>query len=154
VFDAPLDIPYVWIGLAAVSIAVAGTVLALPTATAPDAAGVADAIDTVAASQHGAIGTITHGASELRVRPNRISLRSAGGTSHAVLTFGPVTHAGNGSLAAVLSGESPAEAFPNLREFRSAVTRAQRESGHWMTAPAELTVRHVSWGGYDATLVG
>jgi len=45
VFDAPLDAVYVWIALGAVSLVVAGTVFALPTASPAAAAAVAERHD-------------------------------------------------------------------------------------------------------------
>jgi hypothetical protein len=154
VFDAPLDTLYVWIGLGAVSLAVAGTVLAFPTGTPAGASAVADAIDAVAASEYDAREEVAVPADEVRLGPQTIGLRADGRTAHAHVEYGPVTPVRDGDLRAVLDGESPVDLFGSPGSFAAAIDRAQRRDRGWREAPDELRVRRVSWGEVDATLVG
>jgi hypothetical protein len=153
-FDAPVDAWYIWLGLGTVSVAVAGVAVGLPSAAAPDAAGVAERIDTVAASPYEAADTIRLDATELRLGSTRVSLRGDGGTSHATLAYGPVVPVGDGPLDRVLRGTSPSAVFDSRVEFERAVSRARAADHAWRPAPARLHVRRVSWGDVDATLVG
>lgn len=152
-FDAPLDTLYVWIGLGAVSLAVAGTVLAFPTGTPAGAGAVADAVDAVAASEHDAREEVAVPAEEIRLGPRTIGLRADGRTAHAHVEYGPVTPVRDGDLRAVLEGARPADVFGNPDSFAAAIERAQRRRG-WREAPDELRVRRVSWRDVNATLVG
>lgn len=153
-FDAPLDALYVWIGLGAVSLAVAGTVLAFPTGTPAGAGAVADAVDAVAASEHDAREEVAVPAEEIRLGPRTIGLRADGRTAHAHVEYGPVTPVRGGDLRAVLEGARPADVFADPDSFAAALDRAQRRDSGWREAPDELRVRRVSWGEVNATLVG
>lgn len=154
VFDAPLDTLYVWAGLGAVSLAVAGTVLAFPTGTPAGASAVADAVDAVAASEYDARDEVAVPADEIRLGPRTIGLRADGRTAHAHLEYGPVTPVRDGDLRAVLDGARPADVFGTPDSFAAALDRARRRDRGWREAPDRLRVRRVSWGEIDATLVG
>jgi hypothetical protein len=153
VFDAPPDTLYVWLGLGAVSLAVAGTALSFPAASPVGAAPVADAVDTVAASEYAAREEVQVPAGDVRLEPHAVAVRTDGGTAHERLAYGPVTPVRDGTLRRVLSGQPPSDVFRDAGEFRTALRRARHRDATWRDA-ASLTVRRVSWGGVDATLVG
>ncbi|MHB9288392.1 hypothetical protein ACKVMT_15285 [Halobacteriales archaeon Cl-PHB] len=153
-FDAPLDAWFVWLALGAVSVTVAGVAVGLPSVTAPDAAGVADAVDAVAASPHEAVDTVDVQADLLKLGRSRLGLRNDAGTSHATFAYGPVTPVGDGSLQALLGGQAPESRFDSKRAFERALRQARGMAPEWRAAPSHLTVRRVSWGDVDATLVG
>jgi hypothetical protein len=154
VFDAPLDTLYVWLGLGAVSLAVVGAAVSFPAASPATAAPLADAVDAVAASGYEAREEITVPAGRVRVSPHGLTLRTDGGRAHASFAYGPVTPVRRGDLRAVLSGAPPAAVFPDRGAFRAAIERAQHRDPGWREREAGLTVRRVSWGDVDATLVG
>jgi len=154
VFDAPLDTVYVWVGLGAVSLAVAGTVLSFPT-TSPAAAGaVADAVDTVAASDHEARDGVAVPAGEMRLGPRALALRTPDGTAHARFAYGPVVPVREGPLRQVLLGTPPEDGFDDRTAFRRALERARSRDPVWRETPERLHVRRVSWGEGNGTLVG
>lgn len=153
-FDTPLDAWYVWLGVGMVSVTVAGTALALPTAAPPSAAPVADAIDNVASSPNQAYATVDVVADRVRISPRSVALGGDGGTARARLAFGPVTPVGSGTLGKVLSGHPPDSVFASKRAFNMSLRRARQASNRWRDSPETLTVRRVRWGGVNATLVG
>ena len=153
-FDVPIDAWYLWLGLAAASVAVFGVALALPSAPAPDAAGAADAIDTVAASGHG--GTVERPlpGEQVRLGPHRISLRTDGATAHATFVYGPVVPVRDGTLLwEVVRGASPAHLFESPRAFRRAAVAARGEAPAWRESDGTLRARRITWEGVDVTLV-
>ena len=153
-FDVPLDAWYVWIGLALASVAVFGVVTSLPTAPPPDAAGVADTVDRVAAAEYAATAEHPIDADAVRLRPRGVSLRNDAGTASATFAFGPITPAPPGSdLEAVLHGTPPDRVFDSPVAFRQAVVDARTRDANWHPVERTLLVRRVSLGGYDATLV-
>lgn len=154
VFDAPLDTLYVWVGLGAVSLLVAGTVLSFPTASPAAAGSVADAVDTVAASEFGAREDVEVPAGDVRLGPHTLALRTDGGQAHARFEFGPVTPVRDGPLRAVLTGTPPREAFGTRSAFREAIDRAQYRDHGFRDGPRRLIARRVRWGEVSATLVG
>lgn len=154
-FDAPVDAWYVWLGLAVASLAVFGSASSLPTTPPPDAAGVADTVDAVAADDYETTAEHPLSASAVRVGPHRIALRNDGGTSHAEFAFGPVTPVARGSrLERVLHGTPVDVAFDDRRAFQQAVVDARTRDPAWRETDRSLVVRRVSWEGQDATLVG
>ena len=155
-FGLPIDSWYVWVGLAAVSAALVGVAVELPTARPPDAAAVAATVDGVAASPYDAVGEHPLRADDVRLSARRIALRRDGTTARAEFAFGPVVPVppGDGPLRGVLYGSSPAERFGSRAAFEVAVERARTRDPDWRPAPDRLTVRRVSWRGVDATLVG
>ena len=152
--DPPVDTWYVWLGLGAVSVVVAGLALALPTTAPPTATPVADAIDSVAASPHEARTTVDVPADQIRIRPDAVALRRESGTAHAQLAYGPVTPVGDGKLRHVLGGARPDSVFASKSAFETATRTARNRSASWRETPTELTVARVEWGDVDATLVG
>ncbi|USZ68911.1 hypothetical protein NGM10_04040 [Halorussus salilacus] len=152
-FDAPVETWYLWVGLALASSAALGLAVSLPRAPPPDAAGVADTVDSVAASDRAA--TAVHPVSaEVRIGPYRVWLRDDGATGHATLAYGPVTPVRRGTaLWDVLRGTPPESAFGSPGAFRDAAADARDRPPAWRTT-GELTVRAVSWEGVDVTLVG
>lgn len=152
--DPPADAWYVWLGLAAVSVSIAGMAISLQTAAPPQATPVADEIDSVAASPHEARTTVDVSADQLRLRQESVALRSDGGTAHAQVTFGPITPVSDGKLGRVLGGAHPSTVFDTKAEFESAIHRAHNRTGGWEEAPDQLVVARVTWRDVDATLVG
>lgn len=152
--ETPIDVPHVWLGVAIVSLAVAGVGTGLPTGTPPDAVGPANAVDRVAASDHPATAQHPIAADEARIGPHRIGLRDAGGTARASFAFGPVTPVGDGPLRRVLEGAPPDRAFESPGAMRRAADRARRQEATWRPAGDRILVRSVSWGGVNVTLVG
>lgn len=150
----PLDGIVLWIGLGLVSIVALGVAAGLPSVAAPDAAGVADAIDRVAASQYEATAAVSIEADRIKLGASRVSLGRGSRTSHATLAAGPVTPVGDGQLRRVLDGAEVRSVFASKRAFRRALSRYPARPVEWRPAPAELRVRRVTWGDVDATLVG
>jgi hypothetical protein len=153
---SPVESWYLWVGLAAASVALVGVAVELPRTTPPDAAAAAATVDGVAASPYDAVGEHPLRADAVRLSSRRIALRRDGTTARAGFAFGPVVPVppGEGPLRRVLAGGSPAERFDSRAAFASAAERARGRDPTWRPAPDRLTVRHVSWGDVDATLVG
>lgn len=152
--ETPIDVPHVWLGVAIVSIAVAGVGAGLPTGTAPEAATAADTVDRVAASPHPATAEHPINADEVRLEPHRLALENGHGTAHATLAFGPVTPVGDGPLREVLDGRPPEGVFESPGAFRRALAEARERHHEWQPAGDRIVVRSVSWEGMDATIVG
>lgn len=153
-FDAPLDSWYAWLGVAAVSAAMFGVVTAFPTAPPPDAAAAANAVDGAAAGDRPAASTRRLDADAVRLAPDRIALRSDGGTASAAFAFGPVTPVADGSrLAGVLAGDPPERAFESPDDLRRAAAAARTRKATWNVADRSLRVRRVVWGRTRVTLV-
>jgi hypothetical protein len=153
-FDVPLDAWYTWIGLALAGTAMFGAAASLPTTAPPDAAGVADTVDAVAASDYAATAEHPLDADAVRLGPHQIGLRNDAGTTHAAFAFGPVTPVPEGSvLQAVLYGTPPDAAFESRTAFQQAVIRARTREPTWEPVERTLVVRRVSWNGIEVTLV-
>lgn len=153
-FHPPIDAPHVWVALGLVGLAVLGLALEVPAAPVPDAGGVADTVDAVAASRHPTSAQHPLSAARVRLGPRRLSLRSDAGTAHAAFRYGPVTPATSGPLERVLRGAPPERVFRTVAAFREALADARAAAPRWQRAGDELVVRSVSWGDVDATLVG
>jgi hypothetical protein len=154
-FDVPLDAWYTWLGLALASVVVFGVAQALPTAPLPDAQGVAETIDRVAASEYEATAEQPLHAAKVRVGPSRVSLRTDDGSAHAAYAYGPVTPVGDGTkLDRVLHGAPPTAVFDSETAFRDAVREARERPPQWQQADGPLVVRRLSWRETDVTLVG
>jgi hypothetical protein len=130
-------------------LAVAGT---LPARPAPDAAGVADTVDRVAAGDTPASATHDHAAGAVRLRPHSIAMRNDAGTARATFAFGPIVPVADGQLRRVLDGGAPQRVFTDRAAFREAVDAARAREPGWI-ASEEITVTGVSWDGYRVTLV-
>lgn len=154
-FDVPLDSWYVWFGLAVVSSATVGVVGTLPSSPPPDAAGGAQTIDSVAASDRPAVGKHPlSNAESVRIGTSSLSLRGAGGVSHESLRYGPATPAGaDDRLQAVLRGSHPSKEFDTPAAFAEAAAAARTDQPYWHTTD-ELVVRRVIWEGTDVVLAG
>lgn len=153
-FDVPVDAWYLWLGVAAASLAVLGSALGLPTAPPPDAAAVADTVDSVAASPYAGVGEHPIDADEMRLDARTVALGTDGGVARARFAYGPVVPVREGPLRAVLVGATPERAFASPAAFERAVVAARERDPAWRPAPDRLLVRRVSWGGVDVTLVG
>lgn len=153
-FDVPADAWYVWFGLAVASVAVFGVAAQLPTQPPPDASAAANAVDVVAASPHPASITYPLTATEVRLGPERLALRTEGATARASFAFGPVTPVREGTLLwEVLRGARPAHVFESPDAFERAGDSARERPAEWRDASDHLRARKVSWEGVDVTLV-
>lgn len=153
-FEAPVDSLYVMVGLSLVSVAVAGTAVGLPTTPAPNAASLADTVDSVAASPYPATAEHPTDATAVRIGPRRVALRNDGGVAHATFTQGPVVPVDDGPLERVLRGVPPDQAFESPDEFRQAMRSARTRSPSWRHVDGEVWIRNVVWGDVRVTLVG
>lgn len=153
-FDAPIDAWYVWVGLSVASVAVFGVATTLPTVPAPDAAGVAETVDRVAAADYDTTATVNVAATAVRIGPRRLGLRNDAASAHATLSYPVVPVRGETALARVVDGASPERAFPSPTAFDAALAAATDRPPRWRPASGVLVVRRVSWQGRDVTLVG
>ncbi|MFB6142080.1 MAG: hypothetical protein ABEJ30_01910 [Halorientalis sp.] len=154
-FDAPADTWYLWLGVAAASVAAFGVAAGLPTAAPADARRAAATVDAVAASPHEATASHPLRADAVRLGTSRVALRTDGGVTHATFTEGPVTPVRDGGpLAAVLRGTAPAGAFPDPAALRRALEAARNRGGEWQETDGQLRVRRITWEGVNATIVG
>jgi len=151
-FGPPADTPALWVGLALVGALFVGLALQIPRAPAPDANAVAGTVDAAAASQYPTRAAHPTTARAYKATNRSLALRSDGGVSHATLTYGPVTPA-VGELSDVLAGAPPAGAFENSSAFADAAAAARRNAT-WRAVDGALSVRTVTWGETDVTLVG
>lgn len=152
-FGTPIDAWYVWVGVAAVTIALCGAVLSLPLRPAPDAAGAADTVDAVAAGERPATAEHPLDAAAIRLGPHRLAMRSPAGTARAEFAFGPVTPVSDDRLRRVLHGAHPAEVYDSREAFRQAVVDARATEPTWEPVERTLVVRRVYWGEFGVTLV-
>ncbi|WP_058367245.1 DUF7283 family protein [Haloparvum sedimenti] len=154
-FEVPLDGLYAWVGVAALSVAVLGVASALPSAPAPDAAGAAATVDSVAGGDYPATGEHGIAAERVRIAPERIVLDGERGTASAGFRRGPVTPVrDDGRLARVLHGAPPSDAFDSSEAFAAATRNAREAEPEWRTASDRLRIRRVHWGDVRVTLVG
>lgn len=153
-FDVPVDATYVWFGVAAVSIAVFGVVISLPSATPPDAAAAASAVDAVAVGPPGAVGSHALRSDRIRLGSVQIGLAGPGGRAHATFAYPVVPTATDDRFDRVLAGERPGALFESPDEFIDAVDAAQGGKPDWRPAPDRLNARRVEWGDVNVTLVG
>jgi len=152
-FDTNVDTVSVWVAVGMVSVAVLGVVAQLPTSAPPDGAATATMIDEVATSPPGSVATRELHATEWSLTERQLGLRSSGGTVHETL-LQPVVPALTGRLVHVLDGDRPAAVFDSPGAFRRVTERAQTDREEWRPAPDRLTIKRVTWGGVDVTLVG
>lgn len=153
-FETPLDGVLAWVGLALVSLAVAGIAVSLPTTVPPDAAAVARQVDEVATSDHRVAASVPLRADAVSVQGSQLSLRDDGVTAHARLVAGDVVPADSDALGALLDGREPGAIFEDRAAFERALAAARERSGNWRPAPDRLQIRRVRWGDVDATVVG
>jgi len=154
-FDAPVDAWYVWLGVATVSIAALGVVLALPAAAPPNASAAAAAIDDVATSPPGSTGTHQLTADEIRLDERRVGLRGPGGSASASVAFGPITPtASSRALERVRTGAPPAAVFEGPDALERTAANAREAGTGWRRAPDRVTIRRIQWEGVDVLLVG
>lgn len=167
-FDPPIETWYLWAGLALASLTALGLAISLPTTPPPDAASVAESVDSADANAHPTTTVHALSADEIRLGPYRVWLRDGGATSHATFAYGPITPVRRGTtLWDVLQGTPPNRAFSSASAFRRAAVSARERDPEWQSidestnskgesanSKGELTIRTVSWEGVDVTLVG
>lgn len=153
--DAPADVPPVLVALSLVSTTLFGVALAVRPSPAPRAQPLAATVDAVAAADHAGVETRELDADAVRLEEHAIVVRSSGGTAHASLSYGPVVSVHEDtSLWRVLQGTPPDDVFDTPLSFATAAATARERESSWRTNAVRLTVRRVSWGGVDVTLVG
>ncbi|WP_436344931.1 DUF7283 family protein [Natronorubrum sp. FCH18a] len=154
-WEAPADAWYVWVAVTIVSFAMAGIVLGLPTAPPPDADRTANAIEETAGSSYEAASTYGYDADEIKIDGKTIELRNEGGTDRSSLTYEQVVVVnGDDRLERLVYGEVFEEEFEDELDdphedaatvFMERVADAEENnSGEWLTASDELTVRQVT----------
>lgn len=159
-FELPIDAWYVWIGVAAASVVVFGLASTFPTAPPPDASGVAETVDEIAAGSSPASAIHAVEADRIAVHPNGIRLAGDGGETTAAFAFGPVTPATKEPLKSVLEGQPATDVFERPEAFQQAAIDAGTESGtdagelDWHPTDGTVRVRQVHWGSVRVTLVG
>lgn len=144
--ESPADAWYVWIGVALVSVIVAGIVLALPATPPPDARGAASAIDRVSGSPYNASATYEHTADEIRIENRSVALRNDDGTARSTLAFGEAIYVTDEGLENVTYGASLADEFGSDGRSDFLNQLDDEELSGWRPADSELVVRTVSWG--------
>ncbi|NHX35645.1 MULTISPECIES: DUF7283 family protein [Halolamina] len=149
----PTESPALHAGLVVAAVAFLAVAGTLPARPAPDATGVADTVDAVAAGPAPAGASHDHGADAVRLRPHGIAMRNDAGTARATFAFGPVVPVDDGELRAVLREGAPQAVFSTRAAFREAVEAALAREPSWI-ASDEITVTGVDWDGYRVTLVG
>lgn len=152
-FETLTDSWYVWLGLTVVAAVTVGVAVGLPTVPPPDATSAAGTIDSVAGRVAPTSATHAVTANRLRIETDQLTLRNDAGVAHATFAFGPVVPAGDGPLAAVADGATPESVFESSIAFGDAVEAARNRTAEWRVG-SRLSIRHVSWGGEDVTLVG
>jgi|APHM01.1.fsa_nt_gi hypothetical protein len=152
-FETPVDAVYVWVGLALTSVAALGVAVQLPTERPPDAAGVADTVDTVATSEYPATGAYRSRAETVRLGTRRVWLRNDGGRTAATFVSGVVPTRSE-RLQQVLHGANPRRVYDSRREFTTAVHDARQADAKWRETDGRVVVRRLTWGDLDVTLVG
>ena len=155
--EAPADAWYVWLGVAVVSIGLAGIVAGLPAQPPPDAARVAGTVDRVAATEHAATATVEHDASAIRVGTERIALRNDGGTTHARIAYGrmvdvrTVEPTRREPLLALLNGTTTTDQHRDL--LHELASGSATTTGDWRPARGSLRVRRVTLGDEPLLLI-
>lgn len=167
-FESPADAWYVWVGVAIVSVGVAGVALGLPSVPPPDANEAANGIDRVAASQYGASASFDHDAETVRIGPKQIAMRNDGGTAHASIAVGSMTPVFetkdelHRAATALVDGEPTPQVvaesgFESERALREALQQARlrldREGANWRPTSGKLRARAVRLDGETVVLV-
>lgn len=149
--ETPVDGWYVWVAVALVSVGFAAVALHLPAEPPPDADRAAGALDRVGAAGYDAATTVDHDADAVRVGPERIAMRSDGGTSRARVSFGPVVPVSaldlnateRTALEGVLAGErAPPESLEASLE--AALEGWTATAGEWRPSDGTLRARGVT----------
>ncbi|MFB6072326.1 MAG: hypothetical protein ABEJ88_05085 [Halobacterium sp.] len=153
--DAPADVPPLLVALSLASTALLGVALAASPTPAPRAAPLADTVDAVAAADTPGVETRAVRADAVRITRSRIAVRGPRGTAHATFAYAPVVPVRDGTaLWRVLRGRPPDDVFETRLGFADAAATAMTREAAWRQQPERLTVRRVTWGGVDVTLVG
>lgn len=157
-FEAPADAWYVWLGVAAVSVGLAGIVAGLPSGPPPDASNVAGTVDRVAATEHVGTATVDHDAAAVKVGPERIALRNDRGVARARISFGKMVHVRavadrhRETLVGLLDGTTAVDQR-HRQLLAEIVADRDTEPGNWYPAREHLRVRAVTAGGQTVLLV-
>lgn len=154
-FDAPIDAWYVWLGVAAASLVIAGVALSAHSTPAPATGSVADTVDATAAESYGATGVHPIRADAVRLSSHQIALERDDQTASATFEAGPVTPVTpETTLWKIVTGAPPEQVFDSPDDFQDAIEQAQAREPAWRTPTNRLVVRSLVWGDVEATLVG
>ncbi|RQG96544.1 DUF7283 family protein [Natrarchaeobius chitinivorans] len=161
--EAPVDAWYVWFGVSAASVVIAGVVLGLPTGPPPDASGAANSVDRIAGSPYTASTVHEHDAAELRLQEGTtIELRNEHGRAHSSLAYGTVVLiTDDDRLENVTYGTAFTDEFESeleradvdaTAEFLGRINESHETTdGEWYPAGERLVVRTVTAQPDDAT---
>lgn len=154
-FDPPLDAPPVLVALTIVAASTLGVATTLAPTPPSDASTLAAAVDRAAASPAPTAGRHATTADAVKIEPLRIRTRDGVGEHAAIFATGRVTPVQPDSrLARVLDGDQPAAVFQTAVDLEIAARYARENPPGWQHEPAQIRVRHVTWGEVDVTLVG
>ncbi|QZA88816.1 hypothetical protein K0C01_01220 [Salinarchaeum sp. IM2453] len=151
----PIQAWYVFVAVSLVSIAIVGVAIEVTPTSKPQAQSVAETIDSVAASPPPTTGKHQTDAESMRVTPRSVELQKNGKRAYAtfqISTVTPTVH--NATLQKVLQGVPPSQVYETETAFANATREAQLQNSTWQPLNEEVTIRSVSWGETDATLVG
>lgn len=166
--EAPLDAWYVWLGVATVSVLLAGLALSLPTEPTPDADEAVNTIDRVGASPHQAAGSYAHNADEAKIGTSQLALRNDAGTSRATVAFQTMTPiraiedpAVHDALEKILSGSDPETVSQQTGISQSTLSvtiadtndKLRTHGPEWRPTSGTLRVRQVTIGTETVVLV-
>ncbi|RQG93118.1 hypothetical protein EA462_02625 [Natrarchaeobius halalkaliphilus] len=161
--EAPADAWYVWIGVSAASIVIAGVVLGLPTGPPPDANAAANAIDRVAGSPYSASVVHQYEADEIRLQEGKtVVLRNDHGDAHSSIAFGSVVLVTDDERLENVTGGTPFhDEFESeldrtdvdgTAEFLARIADSRADTdGEWHPAGERLIVRNVRVPPDEAT---
>ena len=167
--ETPADAWYVWVGVALVSIAVAGVVAGLPGQPPPDAEKAANTVDRVAASEYGTPAEYAPDAAAARVGTRQIGLRNDGGTQYASVSLEPITPVAatrgetHAAAQALLSGASPQAVVEETtivseralwERLETVRERVDTSGANWRPVDGQLRIRSVRVDGALVVLVG
>lgn len=154
-FDPPLDAPPVLVALTIVAAATFGVATALAPTPPSDASTLAAAVDRVAASPTSTADTHPTSAGAIRIEPSHIRTRDDTGEHTAAFATGRVTPVqGDSRLGRLLDGDPPDDVFQTPVDLEIAAQYARKNPPGWQHNPAQIRIRHVTWGEVSVTLVG
>jgi len=167
--ETPVDAWYIWLGVAIVSLALAGVALSIPSEPPPNATRAANTIDDVAGSTYRAHATYEHGADDIRIDTKRIAMRNDGGTADASIAFGSLTPVDavdddtkREALERILHGEHPTAVVDEYglideSDLTAAAATARAEidqnGAEWRPADGVLRVRQLQIGNGTVVLI-
>ncbi|THE64379.1 hypothetical protein D8Y22_13285 [Salinadaptatus halalkaliphilus] len=163
-FEAPADAWYVYVGVAIISVVVAGLAVGVSTGPPPDAEQASSAIEGATGSEYAASGSYEHDAEIVTIDHQTLTMENDHGTAHSSFAYGTVVPVnGHERLENIAYGQSFEDAYADelddptshaTLEFFAAVEDADAEnSGRELYADGELTARTVAVRNDEAVAV-